>query len=512
MAVFSLTEIATILAVSCATSLLLLLVFRWVARSKGSIARVTPTPVAFLFEQSEMVQATPIAQSLLEDVEGEHTWDTVRRVLRLRFPAMPVQPPAASEGRIDIEPSEPDDEGVLRIETIGRRTRVELVETESDLLRGQRHDTQNLLIQRDRAEEICQTSPYPMWRVDDEGEITWSNHAYQTLARDVGQPLEDAIYPVLKFPNAGGAQRRSRASAVIADSGRAAWFDVSGTPVRSGTIYHAANIDAVIQAEIAQRNFVQTLAKTFAQLATGLAIFDRKGQLVLFNPALIDLTGLPAEFLSARPELITFFDRLRDERSMPEPKNYATWRQGIQEMVKAASKDGYQETWTLESGHTYRITGRPHPDGAVAFLIEDISAEISLTRNFRAELELGQSVLDAFDEAIVVFSSAGVLTFCNEAYRKMWSVDPESSFADTTILDSIRTWQSMCKPTPAWGDLRDFVMKVNERAPWDATLDSLAGKSINLRVSPIASGATSIRFEVAEPADKTAKSALHKSL
>ena len=452
------------------------------------------------------MKQTPVAQSLLDDPDGEVTWSTVRTALGLRFPAMPVSPPEGSDWKVEVEATDPDDEATLHIETIGRKTRIELIEADTDLLRNNRYDIQNLRLQRDQMEETCQTSPYPMWRVDEDGQIVWSNHAYQTLAKDTGQALEDAIHPVLKFPHIGIDQRRSRASAVIADTGRAAWFDISATPVRSGTIYHAANIDAVIQAEIAQRNFVQTLAKTFAQLATGLAIFDRKGQLVLFNPALIDLTGLPAEFLSARPELITFFDRLREERAMPEPKNYANWRQGIQDMVQAASKDGYQETWSLDNGYTYRITGRPHPDGAVAFLIEDISAEVSLTRNFRAELELGQSILDAYEEAIVVFSSAGVLTFCNEAYRRLWSVDPDKSFADTTVIDSIRAWQSMCAPTPIWGDVRDFVMKLTERAPWEAQVHRDDGTSITLRVSPIASGATSVRFDVLPiTADKDAE-------
>lgn len=500
---FTLYELAMVVAVSFVTGLVVLGLCALVWRQQAPKLQITSTPIAFLFAAEDLIQATPVAQSLLEESDDAQTWDAVRTALILRFPAFPTSPPKASDGRIEVETADPDDDATLCIETIGRRTRVELMESEADLLRNNRYDVQNLRMQRDQMEETCQTSPHPMWRLDDAGQITWSNHAYQALAKDTGQALEDAMHPVLKFPHIGIEQRRSRASTTMVETGRAAWFDVNATPVRSGTIYHAANIDAVIQAEIAQRNFVQTLAKTFAQLATGLAIFDRKGQLVLFNPALIDLTGLPAEFLSARPELITFFDRLRDERSMPEPKNYTSWRDGIQDMVKAASKDGYQETWTLDTGHTYRITGRPHPDGAVAFLIEDISAEISLTRNFRAELELGQSILDAYEEAIVVFSSAGVLTFCNEAYRNMWAVDPTSSFAETTIVDSVRAWQSMCSPTPTWGDVRDFVMKLSERAPWDATVQTNEGTQITLRVSPIASGATSIRFDRLAPAPIT---------
>ncbi|MAJ04508.1 MAG: hypothetical protein CMH03_07285, partial [Marinovum sp.] len=49
-----------------------------------------------------------------------------------------------------------------------------------------------------------------------------------------------------------------------------------------------------------------TLGKTFAEMSVGLAVFDQNHRLVLFNPALIDLTLLGADFLSERPILIHF--------------------------------------------------------------------------------------------------------------------------------------------------------------------------------------------------------------
>ena len=49
--------------------------------------------------------------------------------------------------------------------------------------------------------------------------------------------------------------------------------------------------------------------------------------------------------------------------------------------------------------------------------VVDLAAEISLTRNFRAELELGQSLMDTFEDALAVFSAAGVLTFCCAASK-----------------------------------------------------------------------------------------------
>ena len=70
------------------------------------------------------------------------------------------------------------------------------------------------------------------------------------------------------------------------------WFEVSMSEDGGIQTFFAVNITALIRAERAQRGFVQTLTKTFAQLGTGLAIFDRHRQLVLFNPALVDLTNM----------------------------------------------------------------------------------------------------------------------------------------------------------------------------------------------------------------------------
>ena len=47
------------------------------------------------------------------------------------------------------------------------------------------------------------------------------------------------------------------------------------------------DVTEIVRAQQAQKNFVQTLTKTFATLSIGLAIFDRNA-INAFNPALID--------------------------------------------------------------------------------------------------------------------------------------------------------------------------------------------------------------------------------
>ncbi|WP_372884510.1 PAS-domain containing protein [Shimia sp.] len=347
-------------------------------------------------------------------------------------------------------------------------------------------------------------APYPVWQSNALGQLVWANASYFRLAESLGVDRGDADFPVLFDPEAtqkviattpDGAAAPHRVFVADPAATRRAWFDVSTVAKAGMRTHYATPADAIVQAEIAQRNFVQTLTKTFAQLSIGLAIFDRNRQLALFNPALIDLTSLPADFLSARPNLASFFDRMRENRMMPEPRDYATWRKQIARLVVAASDDRFAETWSLPSGVTYRVLGRPHPDGAIAFLFEDISAEVSLTRRFRTELDLGQGALDSVRDALAVFSPTGQLSLCNSAYRHLWQCEPEQSLAEHGLQDAMDLWRAACKRSDAWEKLRHHVLDLHPRDDWAAALTLETGEALGLRVASLHAGYTSVVFE-----------------
>ncbi|MEP1588204.1 MAG: PAS-domain containing protein [Tateyamaria sp.] len=458
------------------------------------MAQPSPQGLHFLFCDLDLEHATEQARTVLSREKAETDWHALRAALTSRFPGLPDADGLREMKSLTLKAAAFDDPAILHLDREQEMTRVVI---EDDFLTDASavHEIKSLEAELDTLRLAAIDAPYPIWLADADGYVKWYNTAYAALA-DIARPKHIAVdQPLFCFePNDLRDKRTVRVPIKVEHNATTEWYNVTATHAGSDVIYHAIDINAVIQAEIAQRNFVQTLAKTFAHLSIGLAIFDRNGQLALFNPAMVDLTSLPIEFLSGRPSLLSFFDRLRDNRVMPEPKNYGSWRQEISDMIAAATQASYQETWNLDTGHTYRVSGRPHPDGAVAFLIEDITAEISLTRNFRAELELGQSLMDTFEDALAVFSSAGVLTFCNSAYRMMWKMDPDCSFADVTIVDSLKEWQNQTAPDPAWADMRDFVMKVGERAPWEADIKHLSQGPYVVRLAPIASGATVIRF------------------
>jgi PAS domain-containing protein len=418
----------------------------------------------------------------------------MRQSLISRFPNLPQVPYDAPNGETMIAARDAKDTASISVVRDGIFTRVQMLE-ESEIGPDQARRFKELQAEIEILTRASDTTSHAIWQMDSHGRVIWHNAAYRKLYRNLHAQDPDPTKPVFDLAEQVETETDSqRVSTAPSQSGRSDWYDINKVELDDVTVFHATEVNAIVKSEIAQRNFVQTLAKTFAQLSIGLAIFDRNGQLALFNPALIDLTDLPAGFLSGRPTLMSFFDRIRENRRMPEPKNYQSWRQQIADVIAAATDGRYQETWTLESGQTYRVSGRPHPDGAIAFLIEDISAEISMTRNFRAELELTQSLMDSFEEALVVFSSTGVLTFSNLAYCQMWDMDPDNSFADVTIEDCIAVWKTLCTNGTDWDKTVAFVKEFGEKTGWETSIERTDGQILRCRVDRVASGATIIRF------------------
>lgn len=353
-------------------------------------------------------------------------------------------------------------------------------------------------------------APFLLWRQTSDGDVIWANDAYLSAATERFGLARVSVWPIPSLfdaiaktrPGSKGLIKRVQ---IMEDrSENNGWFDCHMVEIDGEALCTAFPADEAVQSEARRQEFTQTLTKTFSDLAIGLAIFDRSRRLALFNPAVGDLTSLPIDFLTSRPTLVGFLDQLREKRVMPEPRDYRAWRQSITDLESAAMNGTYSETWSLADGQTYRVTGRPHPDGAMALLFEDISAEMSLTRRFRAQLEQSQSIIDSLDEAVAVFSASGELTFSNAAYKDLWDEPAGAANARSSVVEATRRWHELTVPSPIWGDFRDFAFQVAERNEWTAEVTMRDGRTLTCRFVPQKAGASLAIFQPHEAPAKTA--------
>ncbi|MCC5987992.1 MAG: PAS-domain containing protein [Pararhodobacter sp.] len=464
----------------------------------------------FLFEDGALIDANERAEALLERLGGETApWPALRRFLQTgmldidaalqRLPESRSVALAAGDGsglamraewlsgslRLTISDSAADEGGILL-----DRLSLRAMEEELALLR-----------------QLSEVMPAIAWREDAEGKVIWANHAYlRNLAPARGGDAAIA-WPLPALFSAGAAGSTARAT-LSGESGRGEyWFDIMRIADGDGQLAFALPADSAHRAEKTRRAFVQTLTKTFATLPTGLAVFDRARRLQLFNPALADLTGLEPEFLTSRPGLEGFLNRLREKRILPEPRDFRSWSRRLLEIEKGAETSDFEETWLLPGGQTYRVSASPHPDGALAFLIEDVTSEIHMSRNIRAELENCQSALNLLDEAIALFSHEGHLVHANAAFSGLWTLEGEDSIGGVSLSAALEAWREASADPALWDRIATITRRGNAEMSVSGEMELADGERLHVKARRAGNGMVMIGFSPVEDASGAEKPA-----
>lgn len=517
--------LAVVASVALAVAIGLLILAAFPARSApaDSLFSAEEDAAVFLFDGEALVDASPAARTLLSrsqthgaplvqlcatlafafpDLEANLARLPASGTIRLRSaPARGVTGRVSALAFVDV-----GEDLELTAELRGGLMRIVLCDpTASGAIPGA--GKPDPLIYRAMAEEVADLrrlageAPLPIWREREDGEVVWANAEYLCRAAGILGPEEELGWPLPRLfeqplPGRGAAGQRQR---LTGEAGRLHWFELSAVADGAGRMVYALPADAAVRAEHSLRDFVQILTQTFAHLPIGLAIFDRGRQLHMFNPALLDLTGLPADFLSLRPSLRAVLDALHDSNMLPEPRDYRGWRRQLVEMERAAAAGLYEEVWHLSGGQTYRVMARPHPNGGLALMIEDVSVETLRSRRDRAALDLHQAVVDAMEEAVAVFARDGELVLANPAYAALWGRDPAAGLSGVGFHDCCRDWQAATAPSAIWERAADFVAAKGSRDGWQDRVRLSDGRLLACRFQPLPGGATLAGFRIAGP-------------
>lgn len=483
------------LAAGVISVLLGLALVHWVGgprRAPRSAARARPDvePIAILFRNHRLIDATGSARTLLDALPGGDDWHRLWTWLGQRFDRPQRLLDGASAdgtatlgsgaGLSDLRLTLQDlGDGLLRIEVVDPQLEHAGITINSHSLAAMEEELGVLRESVDRA-------PVLIWREDAEGAVTWANAAY--LAEVEAQLTDETRWPLPRLftlpVDVDGTLR-----AQIDGDEQLRWFDCHLQPATSHRTIFAVPADNAVRAERSLREFVQTLTKTFADLPIGLAIFDRDRRLQLFNPALMDLTGLSIGFLTARPTLFALLDGLRELRMVPEPRDYASWRNSIATLEAEAASGRHVETWSLPGGQTYRVTGRPHPDGAIAFLFEDITSEIATTRRFRAELSLGAEILNGIEAAVAIFDADGRVLSANRAFDRTWGPKAAES-----LRGYLELWGQIAADSPGYQSLRAALASERGEASLQGAIAGPDRSILSWQVRPLSAGRRMVQF------------------
>jgi len=365
---------------------------------------------------------------------------------------------------------------------------VEKLKLEADLAQSQQ--------ELSHACKVLQGVPALAWIQNPDDSVIWSNSAYNMLcqpcATDPDAPQPHQFRPADLHRLQQGEETRL---AAFDPEGGARWYTVTKTFVDADqTLFVGVSASKTIDAEETLHRFICTLTETFAHIPIGLAVFDADRSLSMFNPALSELLSIDPAWLAARPDFIGFLERLREQRKMPEARDFVSWREKVNAIDSAAREGEFCEDWDLPGGQTLRVTGSPHPKGAMALLFEDISIAKSLEQKYRTQIDLSETILATLSEGVAVFDTAGALMFSNPSFEAIWGFDPKALADAPTIHDVKTEFETRSQAHTLFAKALDFATHTGQRTNWRAQFDTNDSKTLLGQFAPLPDGSTLMAF------------------
>ncbi len=323
---------------------------------------------------------------------------------------------------------------------------------------------------------VLNALPVPVWLRDRTLTLIWGNEAF--LAASGAPDLETAL------KNQNGIDKTERDLAATAKSheepveakryavvaGQRRALQLTEIPAGAGIVGIAADVTDVAAGEAKLQQHIDAHTDTLDKLATAVAIFGPDQKLHFYNRAFVKLWDLPEKWLDKHPKDGDILDRLREERKLPEQRDFQGWKRERQQIYQTAREYPSEDLWHVPSGKTLRVVAQPHPFGGLTFLYEDVTEKLSLESNYNTLIKVQSATLNTLQEGVAVFGPDGRLKLYNAAFSRLWLLTPKE-LADEP---HVRAIAAAC------------TEKFGESAVWERVIQAIvSGSDIERRMDEI---------------------------
>ena len=104
------------------------------------------------------------------------------------------------------------------------------------------------------------------------------------------------------------------------------------------------------------------------------------------------------------------------------------------------------------------------------------------------------------DEALAVFSAAGVMVMANSRYGEIWGHDPAGSIAGATLAAVCAYWRDRSAPSAFWTEAEAFCRDDSHNGAVRSDIRLQDGRLVQCTFSRLPGGAVLARFSLADPA------------
>ena len=349
--------------------------------------------------------------------------------------------------------------------------------------------------------ELLDALPLPVWLRDATLSLVWGNRSFLSAAgaRDVetARVNQSALEKTERDLAASARNQRgtleARRFAVVGGHRRA--LAVTETPVEGlGVVGSAIDVTEVSAAEARLQQHIDAHADTLDKLATAVAIFGRDQKLSFYNRAFARLWGLSENWLDSHPSDGEILDRLREDRRLPEQRDYQAWKRERLARYEHPGDYSSEDLWHVPGGKTLRVVAQPHPFGGLTFLYEDVTERLALESNYNTLIKVQSATLDTLQEGVVVFGPDGKMKLYNAAFMRIWNLSPKDLAGEPHVRAIAAACADKFGDEAVWERLiQSIVSGAPSRRDW-GEIERSDRTILSLALSPLPDGAILVTF------------------
>jgi signal transduction histidine kinase len=330
-------------------------------------------------------------------------------------------------------------------------------------------------------EQVLGRLPDPAFVLGTGNALTFANDAFRALAgKTPGTPGEIAAANGLELVD------------IELPLGRAGYLRVKPQAENS-------DADADVNEALAH------LSAIIDALATPIAIFNAKRELVQSNRAYAALWRLDPKWLKQGMDERAILDKLRTEGMLPAEPDYQAWRaKHLQSYTLKVPRES--EPWHLPDGRTVQVISAPAgPKGGVIYVFEDITNQLRLKSQYKTQIDVQRSTLNALTEGVAVFGTNGRLTLSNPRLSTLWRL-PVNLLEQNPHIDQIIEAVTRALPEDGallWRDLKRGIVDLNPtRTDQQGRITRSDGRMLDYAITRLPDGQTMMTFvDVTESAN-----------
>ena len=209
---------------------------------------------------------------------------------------------------------------------------------------------------------------------------------------------------------------------------------------------------------------------------------------------------------------------------MPDRADFSAWRAELLRLFESPDAADYSEDWALPGDVSIRVLARPHPQGSLAFMFEDVTETAKLERRFATEMEIRRAVIDRLEEGVAAFGPDGQAQFANPAFARIWGFRPGAPNSPGALAAVIRRCRPLtagpmaapgARPAPGaqrdadtrqdiWARLAAFAAEGARRTAWSERLRLVDGRVLRARIATLPDGSILTAFSDVTDAERAA--------